>query len=431
MRITIVGLVLPCIFSYSQVQNISFTRKPFAQGVWHEAKIRSIFNHLSEISKIDFVIDPGVSGEITLSVKNKTWKEVCDIICRMKQLIAVPEENYIYVMTEKEFFKQQQNKEIGMRNLADVRSLEREIIKLSNTSASEMQTPIKDLLSKRGKITVVNHNNSIIIYDTKENIYQIKRMIAKLDVEVDQISISCKIIEVGTGLANDIGIQWNLFNDRLQHLPTNPSGQGIIPMVLQKATYGIMSPQKFNFTMEYLFSESKSNIVAQPQITTIDNKQAKIFMGSQVPVTYLDKAGNTLVKMIDAGTELLVTPHVTGEGRIMMDLKPTKKSYTLTDKGVPIISEQSAQTNVVVNDGETVVIAGLTADSKRETEGGIPILKDIPLIGYLFKKSSRSKDRKDLIIFVTPHIIRRNISEVSTTSKPENIDVDTLSMPLE
>ncbi len=155
-------------------------------------------------------------------------------------------------------------------------------------------------------------------------------------------------------------------------------------------------------------------------------------MGSKIPVTYQDEAKNTLVKMIDAGTELLVTPHVTSEGRIMLDLKPTKKSYAFTDKGSPIISEQSAQTNVVVNDGETVVIAGLTSDSKRETEGGIPVLKDIPLIWHLFKKSSRSKDKKDLVIFVTPHIIKRHMSEnYSIETDAVNLDNDTLSIPLE
>jgi type IV pilus assembly protein PilQ len=115
---------------------------------------------------------------------------------------------------------------------------------------------------------------------------------------------------------------------------------------------------------------------------------------------------------------LTVTPHVTGEGRIMLDLQPKKKSYTLTAKEQPIISEQSAQTNVVVNDGETVVIAGLTSNEVQNTESGIPFLKDIPLIGYVFKRSQKSRSNKDLIIFVTPHVIERQLSTITAPAEP-------------
>ncbi len=403
----------------------------FAKGSWYNAEVRSVFNHLAEVSGIDFVLDPGVSGKVTLSVTNKNWKEIMDILCKMKQLIAIPEENYIYVMTDKDYLAQLQNKEIGKRNLEDVQDLEREIIKLSNTTAQEMLTPIKDLLSKRGKITVVNHNNSLIIYDTPENISQIKAMIAKLDVEVKQISISAKIIEVSSGTINNLGIQWNLFNNDqtagLEHLP----GTDVVPGALERATFSVMNQVQFSATLEYLFSESKSDVVAQPQITTVDNKMAKIFMGSQIPVTYQDEAGNTLVKMINAGTELTVTPHVTSEGRIMLDLKPTKQSYQLSATGVPVINEQSAMTNVVVNDGETVVIAGLTSNEKHDSEEGIPVLKDIPLLGHLFKRTGKQIDKKDLIIFVTPHIVKRDISSYPNTEMQGAVVRDTLTIPSE
>lgn len=430
-RMFVCYLLLSIGILYPQDVALEDEELVYAKGTWHNAQIRSIFNHLAEVSGIDFVLDPGVSGNVTLSVTNKTWKEVCDIVCKMRQLIAIPEENYIYVMTEKDYITQIQNKEIGERNLEDVKDLEREIIKLSNTTAAEMQTPIRDLLSKRGKITVVNHNNSLIIYDTPENISQIKAMIVKLDVEVKQISISAKIIEVSSGMINNLGVQWSLFNNDLtagvEHLP----GTGVVPGALERATFSIMNPVQFSATLEYLFSESKSNIVAQPQITTLDNKQAKIFMGSQIPVTYQDEAGNTLVRMIDAGTELTVTPHVTSEGRVMLDLSPTKKSWQFSPMGDPVINEQSAQTNVVVNDGETVVIAGLTSDEKHDTEEGIPILKDIPLIGHLFKRSSKTMDKKDLVIFVTPNIIKSDITSYPKKDVVESSNSDSIMLPPE
>lgn len=410
-----------CLSYMLIAQNPDYQQKEavYAQWTWQEAQISSVFSHLSQVSGVDFVIDPAVTGNVTLSVTNKSWREVCDIICKMKQLIPLPEKNYIYIMLEKDYINQQQNQEMSRRSLSDIRELDREIIKLSNTTASEMVGPVGELLSTRGKVTVVTHNNSLIIYDLKENIKKVRELVMRLDIEVEQVSISAKIIEVGSGTTNNIGIQWSLFDNKIQHLP----GATVIPGALEKASFGIMSPQRFSIALEYLFSENRSNVIAQPQITTVDNKEARIFMGSQIPITYQDEAKNTLVRMVDAGTELTVTPHVTSEGRIKLQLKPSKKSYQMTVSG-PIINEQSAQTNVVVNDGETVVIAGLTSDDDQQTEGGIPILKDIPIVGYLFKKVGKAKEKKDLLIFVTPHIIKRDLSSIS--QKPnQNSMVDT------
>jgi type IV pilus assembly protein PilQ len=195
-----------------------------------------------------------------------------------------------------------------------------------------------------------------------------------------------------------------------QHVPEKI---GIVSGALERVSYGILNQNNFTATLEYLFTDNKGEIVAQPQVTTMDNKSARIFMGQQIPVKYLDEAGNTVVKMIDAGTELVVKPHISGDGRILMELNPKKESYTLQE-GIPVINEQSASTNVAVNNGETVVIAGLTSNESINGESGIPVLKDIPLIGNLFKKASKTVDKKDLIIFVTPHIVDQKMNTVST-----------------
>jgi type II secretory pathway component GspD/PulD (secretin) len=286
-----------------------------------------------------------------------------------------------------------------------------------------MNKSIQALLSARGKITVVDRNNALIIFDTEQNITQIKKTIRELDVETDQVSISCKIIEVSSGLTNNLGVRWGYF-DRLagtdvsaQHLPV-PAGAAagdIVAGALEKLTYGILSQDKFTIALDYLFQNHKADVVAQPLIVTLDNKTAHISMGSQVPVKYLDKAFNTVIQMIDAGTELSVTPHINGEKRIALDLSPTKRSYSMTGD-LPIINQQSAQTNVVVSDGETVVIAGLTSNDEENTEEGIPFLKDIPFIGYLFKRTTKTIEKHDLIVFVTPHIIAKKVEAVSGVS---------------
>jgi type II secretory pathway component HofQ len=382
-----------------------------------EADVRAVCQHLSKVSGVDIVLSEKVKGRVTLRVTDKTWQEIFSIVCRVTGLSAIKENGYIYVMTQQEYIEEQKEGAEALQVAEKLGPLERKVIPLSNTTAGEMRGAISDLLSQRGKITVVEHNNALIVYDTRENIQQIREMVNQLDVETRQISIECKIIEVSSGRSRNLGVHWGFFDTEMgvegSHFPAADVLGG---SALGRLTYGILSPERFSVALEYLFKDNNGEVVAQPSITTLDNKEANIFMGKQVPVTFQDEAGNTNVQMIDAGTELTVTPHITGEGRIMLALNPQKRSYQLIQGNQPEISEQSAQTNVVVNDGETVVIAGLTSNEVQEAEGGVPVLKDIPIIGNIFKRSQKTQDKKDLIIFVTPHIIQRRLDRVSDGS---------------
>ena len=384
-------------------------------------EVRSVLKQLSEYSGVDIVIDDKVTGKITLSVTHKTWKEILSIVCRIANLTALTESSYIYVIPTSDYQKKTLNDATMEQQAQTVESLKREVIKLKNVPAEEMEKSIASLLSPRGKTTVVQHTNSLIVFDTDKNIDAIKNTIRELDIETDQVSISCKIIQVGSSVVQSLGVQWAYFDKihgtagSASHLP----GTGVVSGALEKLTFGVVSQDKLAFTLEYLFQNGKSEMIAQPQITTLDNKEARIFMGSQVPVTYRDESFNTVVKMIDAGTELIVTPHITGDSRIMLDLKPKKSSYSMSSNE-PVVNTQSAQTNVVVTDGETVVIAGLTSSETVKTEEGIPLLKDIPILGYLFKRSKKTLEKQDLIVFVTPHIITKKIEAASgtVTAKP-------------
>jgi type IV pilus assembly protein PilQ len=372
------------------------------------ADIRSVIKQLSEYSGADIVINEKVAGTISLSLTHKTWKEILAIICKVQNLTVIREKSYLYLIPTEEYQKKNISDATAQQQAQTVVELKREVIKVKNVAAQDMDKAISTLLSARGKATVVEHTNSLIIYDTDENIRSIKKTIRELDVETDQICISCKIIQTSSSKVNNLGIQWGYF-DKVNGI--NVSAQHLTGTVVSGAqesvTFGILSQDKFSFTLEYLFQDSKTEIVAQPQITTLDNKEAKIFTGSEVPVTYQDEASNTLVKMVEAGTELTVTPHITGDKRIMLNLSPKKSSYTMSSDNEPIVTTQSAQTNVVVSDGETIVIAGLTSTEKVNTDEGVPFLKDIPIIGYLFKRSSKSLDKNDLMVFVTPHIIAK------------------------
>jgi type IV pilus assembly protein PilQ len=381
----------------------------------YDADVRSVFKQLSEYSGVDIVAAENVKGSVTISVTKKSWSEILNIICKVNNLAPSNEGNYVYVLTLEEFLKRQTAQATSLDAAINLAPLRREIIKINHTPVNEIKESVNGLLSARGKLTTVEHNNSIIVYDTDQNIEQIQKMITAFDIETAQISISCKIIEASTGSQQNLGIQWGYMSHAAgiqgQHLANSTN---VVAGALEKVSYGILNSDNLTATLEYLFADGKAEVVAQPQITTLDNKEARIFMGQKIPFTNLDEAGNTVVTFLDAGTELIVKPHLSGNGRILLELKPTKASYELKGNSY-VVNQQGAETNVVVNNGETVVIAGLTSDEKLKSEEGIPFLKNLPFIGHLFKRSSKSNSKKDLMIFVTPHIVQKDFSDTQAT----------------
>jgi type II secretory pathway component GspD/PulD (secretin) len=163
-----------------------------------------------------------------------------------------------------------------------------------------------------------------------------------------------------------------------------------------------------------LVQDNKAKIVSHPEITTVDNKEATVQVGQKIPIKQFDASGNTVITFYDVGTVLKVTPHVTVENRILLQLKPEKSSYQFDPNGV-IINTSNAVTNVVVENGQTAVIGGLSTKDEIKTNTGVPFLKDIPLIGYFFRYSKKSVEDKDLIIFVTPTIVTPETMQAKPT----------------
>ena len=392
---------------------------------WTDASIASIFDHIAMAAGVDIILDPNVKGKMSARIRQKSWDDAFKIVCKIKNLHYEKEDNFIFVINQSDFIANQVKDANQKTQLESVIELEQTIIQLKNTNAVDMVGPVQGLISNRGKVTAVTHTNSLIVKELPENMAKVATYITELDKEVLQISISAKLVEVSSGTQNDLGIQWSFFNKAagwdVTHMPTNP-----IANTLERVTYGLLDPKGFSLALSFLFTEKHSEIVAEPQITTLEHKEATIYMGSQIPISHIDFAGNVTITTIDARSELTVTPSVTGDGQVRMHLQPVKKSYEMTEDG-PIVHEQGSETNVVVRDGETIVIAGMTTDEKQETEGGIPLLKDIPILGYLFKSHSKKYSKRDLIIFVTPHIIKSSGLEVMST----NTEAEAMAPPTE
>ena len=386
----------------------------------HAAELRSVLRQISAYSGMDIVSSDAAKANVTLSVTNKSWREVLAIVCLVHSLVSYEDKGFIYVMTQAEAAQRGISPGAGagapgspltpVSAVETLSPLTREVIPIRYITAAEMSAAITPFLSPRGKLTTVQHINSVILVDTDENSKQVKHLMGLIDIQTAQISISCKIIEVSSMADQNLGIDWG-YTDAAN----NPTVGQFWPTLGAGAdrhsfTYGLLSPDKFGVALNYLLQDSKTEIVAQPQITTLNNKEAKIFLGQQIPINTRDEAGNTVTEMVSAGTRLTVTPFVAGDGKIMLSLTSSKETVgALPENGPPPINEQSATTNVMVKNGETVVIAGLTSNEKTEGESGIPILKNIPIIGNLFKSSNKNARKSDLMIFITPNIIHSDM----------------------
>src|SRR5690606_11130186 len=290
---------------------------------------------------------------------------------------------------------------------------------------------------------VVERNNALLVFDTRANINEIRSAVRDLDVETYQVNIQAQLIQVDSDALREIGVDWQfgVGSGNLTELRSNPgqigaiktdfgmvgtsnhgsqatgtesggggSGEvagGIVGGVAGATTqlaFGLLNGN-LAVAVANLVKNLRGEALAKTQITTIDNSEARIFMGEKVPIRVLDANGRQAIQLQDAGTSLTVTHHVTADGRILLDLLPEKYFFRVDPSSGTIIQNQSAKTTVVVGDGETVVISCLTTKEETTTETGVPLLKDVPLIGYLFKHSATSSRKRDLIIFVTPHIV--------------------------
>lgn len=383
--------------------------------------VRSVYRLLSEYAGVDIIVDPGVTGVVNAQINNKNWQEVVQIVAKMLNLSVTNELGYLYVQKMEDFNKKLLDKAVSSQSQATLVKLQRKIIRVNNANAEDMDKAIKELLSPRGKTTVVSRTNSIIITDGEEQIAAIEKVIKQLDLETNQVMIEAKLIQISSGTTQELGVKWNL-QGRIpsasgQKASGTNSAAGTVGIenstpassAAQTLTFGLLNGD-LNATLQHLLSTNKGEVVASPQITTLDNKMARIFMGDKVPVNTRDLSGNTVTTYVDAGTELIVTPLITSSDRILLNLKPSRNSYSVVSGAGTVISTQNAETNVFVSDGETVVIGGLVSKEEKKTESGIPLLKDIPFIGFLFKNSRKELAKTDLIIFVTPHIVRKAVN---------------------
>lgn len=405
-----------------------------------DTDFESVFRSLSVTAGVDILLAPDVKGKMSLKVTKKTWQETLDIICEINDLAWIVQDKYITIQRQSTYQAKQKKIADEEKIQEESSPLVRKNFQVHHAKAEELVKVLENMKSNRGRITTVERTNSIIVYDTDAKIEQMGMALEELDVETLQIMITAKLVVVNSELARELGVDWSASMGNATLTPgaaagtaatTNPTrtsalvqsfpNNGVTPAVANASTAISASvlDNHLQMAITNLMGDASTEVLASPQVSTLDNTEAQVFMGDKVSIRVIDDSGESSTQLVETGIKLTVTPHVSGDNRILLDLHPENNSYDYDTKGEIVISTQEAKTKVVVADGETVVIGGLTRNETQESESGIPFLKDIPILGNLFKYSKKSVTKKDLVIFVTPRIIRNYIGNFELSEPSE------------
>jgi len=397
---------------------------------FYKMDIINVFRILREISGKNFAIDKNVKGKVTLVLEKPVpWDQVLDLVLRMNGLGMIQEGNIVRIATRKTVKAEQKRaraERAAEKKLTqeekELEPLVTEYIPVNYASASGDILPhIEALLAKgRGSVTVDERNNQIIMNATAEMIEQAKITVQKIDQVTPQVIIEARIVEASENFSRDFGVSWGAEttipdNKQLGQIggttnlnlaASNPSPGGLANMmgITFSRVLGI-TPLELNATLAASEAVGDTKIISSPKILTLDNTAASIKQGKQIPIKTLDADGNTTISYKDASLELQVTPHVTPDNRISMALVIKNNSPDIFG-GETVINSKEASTELLVNDGETVVIGGIRTRTETSGTDGVPGLKNIPVLGWLFKSESKTDNLTELLIFITPRIVQ-------------------------
>ena len=378
-----------------------------------DADIRTVMRSIAEVSGMNIVIPESYQGTVTARLRNIGWRDALRAVLDSQDLMATMSgSNTLRIMRREDFYNEINQMAVSEAERENLQDLLTEVFIIRYAQAEDVQSATQSVLSERGQISVDNRTNSLIVSDIPRKLNEIGRLLPILDSPTAQVMIEAKLVEIDATASREFGIDWSAGNlgrsDVLTHggMETNlgvgaPTGSvqfGHITDILD-----------LNATISYLESENQAHILSEPRIAICDNMTGRVLSGKQVPLTLRDADGNTYVQLYDVGVSLEVTPHINADNNVTLELHPivSDLSGESTAEEQPIILTQEANTTLMIDDGATAVIGGIMRSKTTSVDNRIPILGHIPLLGdWLFTYSSQTEESSELVIFVTPHIIR-------------------------
>jgi type IV pilus assembly protein PilQ len=396
---------------------------------FYDTDIKNVFRILQEISGKNFAIDKNVTGKVTLALQKPVpWDQVLDLVLKMNQLGMVMEGDIIRVASLATLQQEEKLRQAQLKAEQDARKQEEEgeplfteYISVNYSSAkTEVLPHLQNILTpNRGKISVDERNNQIILTDSADKIRQAKTIVSKIDQVTAQVIIEARVVEANSQFTREIGFDWgeitlgafNIGKDIVfgpttflaNNIPTTFKTDNSLGFSFAK-----MGGTPFSVVDAMLTAsevEGKTNIISSPKIVTLDNKKATIKQGLEVPYLERDSSGNSTVRFKDVDLLLEVTPNVSPDKRIAMSIFITKNDVVDPTATEPALSTNEAKTEILVDDGDTIVIGGILKDTKKFSDQGIPGLRKLPALGWLFRSERTENTKNELLIFITPRIV--------------------------
>ncbi len=359
------------------------------------ADIHTVLRAIAKVANTNIITTPGVQGKVTVEFTNLPWKEALYALLETNGLAALEEEDLIKVMTLQE-----------LQELRTTTQLTTRVFHLKYAKAEEVQPSIEGLLSDQGSVKVIKRTNSLVVRDSEDRVEQIAAILNRIDQPTPQVLIKARIVKVDRKTAQELGIRWlagsvdptHPYHWRAKVLNQAGTPQGIFQFGTLRSGINI------DAILTALENEEKAEIISEPSVIVSNNETAVVLDGKKIPIITLDLAGNRVIKFYDVALKLTVTPHITPDSGIFLELHPelSDLSGEATAAGEPIILSSEVETKLLVKNGETVVIGGIHRNKTGEVKKGIPFLSAIPLIGKFFTYTAHTNDKTELMIFVTP-----------------------------
>lgn len=416
---------------------------------FQDIPVRNALKILAEEVKINLVMNDSVGGNITVNFDNVPWDQALDTILRVKGLDKRVDGNILLIGKQEELSAYEQKQLEEQEKKSAKEPLVTEFIQINYAKATDIVKLLKtgdgansigaeqgggnygqgggngseasdSLLSVRGTATVDERTNTLIIKDTEASIANVKRLIEKLDTPIQQVMVEARIVAVDESVSEDLGVRWGLESSNIiqsGHEDGKWSGKMGSNTGNSAAEAGggliqigrLGSNFKLDLTLAALETENRTETIASPRVTTTNQKEAKIEQGYQIPSLTAASSGATTVEWTDAVLSLTVTPQITPDDSIFLDLEITNDTLggavtTVTGSAISI-NKRKVTTSVLVGNGETLVLGGIFQQEIKRIKNQIPFLGDIPVVGWLFKSISNSNTRREVLVFITPHII--------------------------
>jgi len=411
---------------------------------FQDIPVRNVLQLIADYNDFNLVVSDSVSGNLTLRLDGVPWQQVLDIILQVKGLDKRVDGNVILVAPRAELDLREQQALEKSRLEQELGELKSEIIKINFAKATDIADMIGgdgsvSMLSDRGSITIDERTNSLLIRELAENISVIREIIESLDIPVKQVQIEARIVTVTEGSLDELGVRWGVSStngsfkvggsiegnyptiqpyngdngddsnslDNYLNVNLGATSPNASSIAFQVAKLG--SDTLLDLELSALQQESKAEIISSPRLITTNKKPAYIEQGTEIPYLESSSSGATSVSFKKAVLSLKVTPQITPDNRLVLDLsvtqdRPGQVVKTGTGEAVAI-DTQRIGTQVLVNNGETVVLGGIFQHSVSNTVDKVPVLGDLPLLGALFRRSYENVGKSELLIFVTPKVV--------------------------